>query len=218
MGQQQSTRLIAENESVSRLEMYFSARTLGTSLSSSLGSRPSIVNTTLQNTMLTITVSEGDFPVTGIQPEAAIHFLLRCIQDLPGIEIDDWKPKNFVSHISSVELITQSSVSLTVNDEVRLGSTEMFVRVHYQDDEPLLRNLLAFFAARMVETNNVILKVRPRGYDDVIAHMSFNFTPNEVNITSESQLRDQNASQSKDRPNKTLGSSALSSIGDLGNL
>lgn len=196
MGQAQSARLVSQQEDISRIELVFATKTLGTAISPDEGSRPSIVSRTLHATTLTVTVQEGDFPVTGDRPEEAIRLVLRCIQALPGITAKDWTPDHFLSRVSSIELINRNTLSLVEGNVVRRGDSDMFVRIHYQEYESLLRDLLAFFSAQMTTGKSSVLQLRPRGYGDLIAQVSFNFSPTEVNITSEAQMLGLTASQS----------------------
>jgi hypothetical protein len=60
-----------------------------------------------------------------------------------------------------------------------------------------------------------VINVRPRGYEDLVAQISFNFLPNEVNITSESELLAMSCKRAgaTGTVSKTLGA-----IGDTGTM
>jgi hypothetical protein len=207
MGQSQNAR--SRQENLSHVEMVFSSWTLGTNFSAS-GSRPSIVRSSMQNTTLKINASGSNFPVTGEHPEEAIRLLLRCIQELLDVGVNDWTPAHFIRHVSNVELIESYKLTLGPNNIIQREHSEMFVRVHYTEDETVLRNLLSFFASKMENAKSSVLSVRPRGYGDLIAQISFNYAPNEVNITSENQIIGTQSNVSNSPQDKGISSIARS--------
>jgi hypothetical protein len=164
-------------------------------------------------------VAGGNFPVNGNQPEEAIRLLLRCIQALPGIVVGQWTSAHFLEHVRHVDLIARSTLSLSDSNVVHRRDAEMFVRVHYEENEQVLCNLLAFFASSMTAANSSMISLRPRGYGDLIAQLSFNFAPNEANITSEAQLRSVMPAHSHDPtptpPSAGILNSALGTVSGL---
>ena len=217
MGQTQSARLLAKKEDLSRVEMVFAVRTLGSTMSPTAASRPSIVRTSLHNTTLTVTATNGGFPVTGETPEAAVRLLLRCIQALPGVDVAEWTPRHFMGHISAVDIIDTAPVWIDDGNIVQRGSPQVFVRVHYDEDEETLHRLLSFFAAKMKLATTSVISVRPHGYGDLVAQLTFNFAPHEVNITSEAQLA--NSAAIKDSSKSAEPSTGiLSMLGGAGGI
>ena len=193
MGNSRSQAIFAERmQAVTKIEIVFSSKTIGTQFNKESGSRNSLVtvNHSLQQATLFITSSRGKLPVTSEQPAEAVRLFLCVLRRLPGIVEKEWTTKKFVPCVAFVEVVEQTSI---VRGDKGITTTQPahYIRIHFQGDGDKIRNLLDLIKNFMRE--EPIMTIRSLRYndniDDFSVDISANFTPSSsLTITTEAQL------------------------------
>ena len=189
-----SSSALAGNTPLDRIEINFSTTTMGSMLSSSLGSTPAIVGSSFRQLTLSIIPAgvSASLPVNADQPATAIHMAFCVFHNLPGLDQANWTQDVFVSHVPMVEVVHERRAFIGHdNNNKRQIMTDVkstFMRLQYIEQERTLQAFVMFIKGLFKRQGTSRIPVTFVGYQGTPLFLETNFLPSDPTLFTDTDF------------------------------
>jgi hypothetical protein len=211
------------NTPLDRIEINFSTKTMGSMLSSSLGSTPAIVGSSFrQLTLAIIPAGVGTrLNVNADQPATAIHVAFHVSANLPGLDQTHWTEEVFVSHVPTIEVVHERNAYIghdnTNARKIRTDVRSTFMRLQYIEQESTLQALVTFIKNLFEQHGTSRIPVKYPGYAGTALLLETNFLPSDPTLFTDSDFHKTRRSSAVAGTNgKPASPGLVSRLGGLG--